>query len=74
MNFIKIDFEYTTNYGTFRDALHLHENHGFTDAEITSMKEQRLNNWIANVSTSTTITEPDYSEWFEPITEVISDG
>jgi hypothetical protein len=73
MNFIKIDFEYTTEYGTFRDALHLPENHSFTDAEITNMKEQRLNNWIAIVSAP--IPEPDYSDWFSiPPAEVITNG
>lgn len=47
---IKIDFEYNTKYGMFRDALYLPEDHTFTEADIESMKEQRRDNWIAIVS------------------------
>lgn len=47
---IKIDFEFDTQFGVFRDALHLPEEHGLTDAEIAAMKQQRLDNWIAIVS------------------------
>lgn len=43
---IKIDFEFQTQYGLFRDALHLPDDHGLTDAEIDAMKQQRLDNWI----------------------------
>jgi hypothetical protein len=47
---IKIDFEFDSPYGVFRDALHLPEDHQFTDAEIQSMKQQRYDRWwtIAN--------------------------
>lgn len=44
---IKIDFEFETKYGVFRDALHLSEGHTYTDSEITAMKQERLDNWIA---------------------------
>ena len=47
---IKIDFEFDTPYGVFRDALHLPVDHTYTDAEIQAMKEQRRDNWIAIVS------------------------
>lgn len=47
---IKIDFEFDSQYGVFRDALHLPENHGMTDAEIQAMKQQRFDNWIAIVN------------------------
>lgn len=47
---IKIDFEFDTEYGVFRDALHLPDDHGLTDAEIQTMKEQRRDNWIAIVT------------------------
>lgn len=47
---IKIDFEFDSPYGVFRDALHLPENHGMTDAEIQTMKQQRFDNWIAIVN------------------------
>jgi hypothetical protein len=34
----------------FRDALHLPEDHTFSEAEIQAMKEQRRDNWIAIVT------------------------
>lgn len=55
---IKIDFEFDTPHGVFRDALHLPDGHTFTDAEIQSMKEQRRDNWIA-VVTAPPVEEPD---------------
>ena len=47
---IKIDFEYQTQYGVFRDALHLPEDHTFSDADIEAMKQERVNNWLAIVT------------------------
>lgn len=47
---VKIDFEFDTQYGVFRDALHLPDDHTMTDADIQAMKQQRLDNWIAIVS------------------------
>lgn len=47
---IKIDFEFETQYGTFRDALHLPDDHGFSEEEITSLKQQRLDNWLSVVN------------------------
>jgi hypothetical protein len=45
-----IVFEFNTPYGLFRDALHLAEDHNLADAEIEAMKQERVNNWIAIVS------------------------
>jgi hypothetical protein len=50
MTMIKIDFEFDSTYGVFRDALHLPEDHTFTEAEIESMKQQRFDNWWAIVN------------------------
>lgn len=44
---MKIDFEFDTPYGLFRDALHLSDSHSFSDAEIQSMKTQRVDDWVA---------------------------
>lgn len=44
---IKIEFEFESKYGVFRDALHLPEDHGMTDEQIAAMKQQRFDNWIA---------------------------
>lgn len=47
---MKIDFEFQTPHGVFRDALHLADDHSFTEAEIEAMKQQRVDNWIAVVT------------------------
>jgi hypothetical protein len=47
---VKIDFEFETPHGVFRDALHLPDNHGMTDEQIDAMKQQRVDNWIAIVT------------------------
>lgn len=47
---VKIDFEFDTAFGLFRDALHLPDDHGLSDAEIESMKQERVDNWVAVVS------------------------
>lgn len=49
---MKIDFSFETQYGNFSDAIHLPDDHTLTDAEIETMKQQRLDNWIAIVSVS----------------------
>jgi hypothetical protein len=43
---VKIDFEFQTPYGVFRDALHLPADHGYTQAQIAEMQTERLNNWL----------------------------
>ena len=43
---MKIDFEFTTPYGVFRDALHLPDDHTFTDEQITVMQQERVDNWL----------------------------
>ena len=47
---VKIDFSFDTPHGKFADALHLPDDHGFSEAEIQTMKEQRRDNWIAVVT------------------------
>jgi hypothetical protein len=60
---MKIDFEFDTAHGKFRDALHLPDNHGLSDAEIEAMKVQRRDNWIAVVE-APSVEEPE-SEFVE---------
>jgi hypothetical protein len=43
---IKIDFEFQTQYGVFRDALYLPEDHDFSQEQITAMQQERLDNWL----------------------------
>lgn len=47
---VKIDFEFESTYGVFRDALHLPDDHGLSDAEIQAMKQHRFDNWCAIVN------------------------
>jgi hypothetical protein len=47
---VKIDFEFDSSFGVFRDALWLPEDHGMTDAEIEAMKQQRFDNWLTIVN------------------------
>lgn len=47
---MKIDFEFQTEHGLFRDALHLPDDHGLTDEQIEAMKAERRDNWIAVVT------------------------
>ena len=47
---IKIDFSKTHDaYGTFADALHLADDHTYTDDEIEAMKQQRFDAWVAHI-------------------------
>ena len=61
---MKIDFEFTTPHGLFRDALHLADDHTFTDDEIQAMKQQRVDNWIA------VVTAPPVEEVVEDYIEI----
>jgi len=47
---VSIEFEFDTQYGTFRDALVLPDDHGLSDAELDAMKQQRLDNWIVVIT------------------------
>ena len=55
---MKIDFQFETPHGKFADALHLPDDHTFTETEIQAMKEQRRDNWISIV-TAPPVEEPD---------------
>ncbi len=56
---MKIDFQFDTPHGLFRDALHLPDDHTFTDDEIQAMKQQRVDNWIAIVTAPPVETVPE---------------
>lgn len=43
---IKINFEFDTKHGVYRDALYLLEDHTYSNADIEAMKNERVNNWI----------------------------
>lgn len=48
---IKIDFERQTEYGTYRDALTLADNHTLSQAEIDAMMQQRVDAWLTVITT-----------------------
>lgn len=43
---MKIDFEFTTQHGVFRDALYLDDDHQLSEVEINALKQARLDNWL----------------------------
>ena len=47
---VKIDFSFSSQYGTFSDALHLPVDHGLSDKQIEAMKQARFDNWIAVIT------------------------
>jgi hypothetical protein len=47
---MKIDFEFNTPHGLFRDALHLPDDRMCSPEEIQLMKEERLDGWLAVVA------------------------
>jgi hypothetical protein len=47
---MKIDFEFETPHGVFRDAIVLPDDHSFTASELQLMKEKRVDDWIAAVT------------------------
>lgn len=56
---MKIDFEFTTAYGRFCDALWFPDNQPLpSEAELNAMKQQRLDSWIAAI-TAPQETAPD---------------
>lgn len=62
---IKIDFEFQTQYGVYRDALYLEDNHSFTEQEIEAMKQERVDNWIS------VITAPSEEVIEAPIEDIV---
>jgi hypothetical protein len=58
---IKIDFEFSTKYGKYRDALYLPNDHTFTQEQIAEMQSERVNNWIQVVENPLT-PEPEMVE------------
>ena len=45
-----IAFVVTQNNHTFSDALHLEDDHTFTDEQIEAMKQARFDNWYAIIT------------------------
>jgi hypothetical protein len=58
---MKIDFEFETKHGVYRDALYLDDNHSFTEQEVDAMKQQRVDNWLYIVG-NPPVPEPELVE------------
>jgi hypothetical protein len=63
---MKIDFSFETQYGNFCDAIHLPDDHNLTDAEIEAIKQQRLDNWVAVVTSPMLDIAPETETETEP--------
>ena len=57
---MKIEFEYSTPHGIFRDALYVEDT--ASEQDIESMKQERLNNWIAVIENAPVEEAVDYIE------------
>lgn len=42
----KYDFEVSTKYGTYKDALYFAEDYTPSEHELEALKQERVNNWI----------------------------
>jgi hypothetical protein len=73
---MKIDFEFETIHGMYRDALHLPDDHTFTDSEIQAMKQQRFDNWFALLTAASS--EPNVidvdAQFVDDVTDVVDVG
>lgn len=49
---VSIEFEFETQYGVFRDALVLPDDHGSSEKDLSAMKQQRLDSWLAFITTT----------------------
>jgi hypothetical protein len=60
---MKIDFEFETQYGVFRDVISLPDNHLLNESDIEAIKLERLSNFIYNIENPPVVaTEVDYIE------------
>ena len=50
---MKIDFEKTNGQYTLRDAILLPDDHNLTEAQIENIKQQRFDNWLSIITSST---------------------
>lgn len=68
---IRINYSYETDYGTFSDALYMTQSEydAMTTQDLTALKEQRRDAWIAQRATP--VTPPSYTA--EELTTLIAD-
>ena len=62
---MKFDFERQTEHGIYRDAIMLPDDHTFSQDQIESMMQQRVDNWLTTVNNmlqASSEPEPEYIE------------
>ncbi len=69
---MQIRFSYETKYGMFSDALNLPDDHTFTEEELTAMKEQRRDAWVAYID-STQVSEQTEEEIIQEVSQLIAE-
>lgn len=62
---IKIDFEFTTEFGVYRDAITLPEDHNLTEEDIEILKKERVDNWLAIINTPPVENNPEELNYIE---------
>ena len=56
---MKIEFEITQCGYTFRDAIHLEQDHGLSDSDIDAIKQTRFDIWYTVVTTPVINLDPE---------------
>lgn len=69
---MKIDFEFDSEYGVFRDALHLPDDVTYTEAEIDAMKQARFDNWIYHIQNPPPVPEEPVAPPADPSSDYIT--
>ena len=59
---MKIEFEFDTQYGVFRDSILLPDDHTLSESDIENIKLERLNNFVYAVENPPVAPEPEYIE------------
>lgn len=59
---MRIEFEFDTEFGVFRDALHFEDGALPSESEIEAMKIARRDGWIAAVNAASQSTESPVEE------------
>ena len=59
---MKIEFEFDTQYGVFRDSIFLPDDHTLSDSDIENIKLERLNNFVYSVENPPVAPEHEYIE------------
>lgn len=54
-----IEFEFDTQYGTYKDAIHVTDDIVMTETEIEDLKQQRLNSWLSMIEQASNTSESE---------------